>query len=158
MQNTIDQTTDPATITAFNETTSLARDTDNQKPVISNPAKAGQALQQVTISKLSIIIPAYNEKKTIALIIDRINEVKKISNIEKEFIIVNNCSTEKTDEVAQAYMASNTELCINYFKYLRHDFNQGNSAAIHLDIAQTTGDYLLVQDADVGYNPGEYNV
>jgi glycosyltransferase involved in cell wall biosynthesis len=157
MQNTIDQTTDPATITAFNETTSLARDTDNQKPVTSNPAKAGQALQQITISRLSIIIPAYNEEKTIALILDRINEVKLLRNIEKEVIIVNDCSTDNTELALHNYMTNTPNLTINYFKYIRHEINQGKGAAIHTGIAQATGDYLLVQDADLEYDPGEYN-
>jgi len=111
----------------------------------------------VAISRLSIIIPAYNEEKTITTILDRINEVKLISNIEKEVIIVDDCSKDKTGEVAQAYMASNSELTINYFKYLRHEINQGKGAAIHTGIAQATGEYLLVQDADLEYDPGEYN-
>jgi len=113
--------------------------------------------QPPSIRKLSIIIPAYNEEKTIATILDRINEVKLISNIEKEVIIVDDCSKDRTGQVAQAYMSSNSELTINYFKYLRHEINQGKGAAIHTGIAQATGEYLLVQDADLEYDPGEYN-
>ena len=113
--------------------------------------------KQVAISRLSIIIPAYNEEKTIATILDRINEVKLISNIEKEVIIVDDCSKDRTGQVAQAYMSSTSELTINYFKYLRHEINQGKGAAIHTGIAQATGEYLLVQDADLEYDPGEYN-
>jgi glycosyltransferase involved in cell wall biosynthesis len=116
-----------------------------------------QKQQRVMISKLSIIIPAYNEEKTIATILDRINDVKLISNIEKEVIIVDDCSKDNTEQVVKEYMSSNTELTINYFKYLRHDINQGKGAAIHTGIAQATGEYLLVQDADLEYDPGEYN-
>jgi glycosyltransferase involved in cell wall biosynthesis len=111
----------------------------------------------VAISKLSIIIPAYNEEKTIALILDRINEVKLIRNIEKEVIIVNDCSTDNTEVAVQSYMANTADLSINYFKYIKHDVNQGKGAAIHTGIAQATGEYLLVQDADLEYDPGEYN-
>ncbi len=109
------------------------------------------------IQRLSIIIPAYNEEKTISLILDRINEVKLIKNIEKEVIIVNDCSTDNTETVIQNYISCNTNLTINYFKYVKHDVNQGKGAAIHTGIAQATGDYLLVQDADLEYDPGEYN-
>ncbi len=111
----------------------------------------------VTINKLSIIIPAYNEEKTIALILDRINEVKLIRNIEKEVIIVNDCSTDNTEAAIRHYMANTANLTINYFKYIQHEINQGKGAAIHTGIAQATGEYLLVQDADLEYDPGEYN-
>ena len=111
----------------------------------------------INISRLSIIIPAYNEEQTISLILDRINEVKLIRNIEKEVIIVNDCSTDNTETVIQNYISCNANLTINYFKYIKHDVNQGKGAAIHTGIAQATGDYLLVQDADLEYDPGEYN-
>jgi glycosyltransferase involved in cell wall biosynthesis len=110
-----------------------------------------------TIQRLSIIIPAYNEENSIALILDRINEVKLIRNIEKEVIIVNDCSTDKTEAVIQNHISNAENLTISYFKYIKHEVNQGKGAAIHTGIAQATGDYLLVQDADLEYDPGEYN-
>jgi glycosyltransferase involved in cell wall biosynthesis len=91
------------------------------------------------------------------LILDRINEVKLIRNIEKEVIIVNDCSTDNTEAVIQSYISNTANHTINYFKYIKHDVNQGKGAAIHTGIAQATGDYLLVQDADLEYDPGEYN-
>lgn len=111
----------------------------------------------VAIKKLSIIIPVFNEARTIALILDRINEVKLIRNIEKEVIIVNDCSTDNTEQVIQAYVATIPGLTINYFKYVCHKVNQGKGAAIHTGIDQATGEYLLIQDADLEYDPGEYN-
>ena len=116
-----------------------------------------QSANNVAITRLSIIIPAYNEEKTIALILDRINDVKLIHNIEKEVIVVNDCSSDNTEAVVQHYMANTQELTINYFKYIKHDVNQGKGAAIHTGIAEATGEYLLVQDADLEYDPGEYN-
>jgi glycosyltransferase involved in cell wall biosynthesis len=125
---------------------------DTSNPIIDSDKYSGQH-----ITKLSIIIPAYNEEKTISVILDRINEVKLIRNIEKEVIIVNDCSKDGTEAAVQNYMHNTPNLTINYFKYIKHDVNQGKGAAIHTGIAQATGDYLLVQDADLEYDPGEYN-
>lgn len=111
----------------------------------------------IIIKKLSVIIPVYNEAKTISLVLDRINEVKLIKNIEKEVIIVNDCSTDNTEQVVQEYISTRPGVTINYFKYLCHRKNQGKGAAIHTGIAHATGEYLLVQDADLEYDPSEYN-
>jgi glycosyltransferase involved in cell wall biosynthesis len=119
---------------------------------------AGSVASPVNIKRLSIIIPAYNEEKTIALILDRINEVKLIRNIEKEVIVVNDCSNDNTEHVVLDYFSHNPALTINYFKYLKHSTNQGKGAAIHTGISEATGEYLLIQDADLEYDPGEYNM
>jgi glycosyltransferase involved in cell wall biosynthesis len=122
--------------------------TNNQQPIIPAPAN---------IKRLSIIIPAYNEAKTLPLILERINAVKLIRNIEKEVIVVNDCSTDNTEAVINEYIATIKNTTLHYFKYLRHEVNQGKGAAIHTGIAEATGEYLLVQDADLEYDPGEYN-
>src|ERR1044072_6656831 len=88
------------------------------------------------IKKLSIIIPAYNEEKTIALILDRINEVKLIRNIEKEVIIVNDCSNDNSEQTIQNYLSYSSHSTINYYKYLKHPTNQGKGAAIHTGISE----------------------
>lgn len=118
----------------------------------------GPATRAANIKRLSIIIPAYNEEKTISLILDRINEVNLIRNIEKEVIIINDCSKDNTEQIVQDYISNNSHLTINYFKYIKHEKNQGKGAAIHTGISKATGEYLLVQDADLEYDPGEYNI
>jgi glycosyltransferase involved in cell wall biosynthesis len=137
----------------------IAQDTPHLLSSIETGDTQMQTIDQdpLPIKKLSIIIPAYNEEKTISLILDRINQVKLIRNIEKEVIIVNDCSTDNTESAIQSYISNAADLSINYFKYIRHDVNQGKGAAIHTGIAQATGEYLLVQDADLEYDPGEYN-
>jgi glycosyltransferase involved in cell wall biosynthesis len=107
------------------------------------------------ISKLSIVMPAYNEGKTIHLILDRIRNVKLIGDIQKEIIVVNDCSKDNTEEVIQHYMAQYPESNISYFK---HEVNSGKGAALHTGISKATGDYVIIQDADLEYNPDEYNI
>jgi glycosyltransferase involved in cell wall biosynthesis len=106
------------------------------------------------ISKLSIIVPAYNEASTIHLILNKIKSVTLTNNIEKEIIIVNDCSTDNTRAAIQNYMDSNAEINI---QYLEHPVNKGKGAALHTGIKNATGDYLIIQDADLEYDPFEYN-
>ena len=107
----------------------------------------------MTISKLSIVIPAYNEGPTIHLILDKIRKASLPSGIEKEIIIVNDCSRDNTEESVKVYRERNTDMNIQYF---RHEFNQGKGAALHTGIREATGDYILIQDADLEYDPDEY--
>lgn len=107
------------------------------------------------ISKLSIIIPAYNEGKTIHKILDKIKAVELIENIEKEIIIINDCSKDNTEEAIGNYQSQNPNLNIQYFK---HEKNKGKGAALHTGIKQATGEFLIIQDADLEYDPREYNL
>ena len=106
------------------------------------------------MATLSIIIPAYNEEKTIHLILDRIQEVELVNKMSKEVIIVNDCSTDKTEQAILTYIEKNPGLPITYYK---HDINKGKGAALHTGINKATGDYVVIQDADLEYDPHEYN-
>lgn len=106
------------------------------------------------IKILSIIIPAYNEGNTISNILNSIKEVVLINDIKKEIIIVNDCSKDNTEESIKNYMSQNPELNI---KYLKHEVNKGKGAALHTGIANASGEYLIIQDADLEYDPQEYN-
>ena len=106
------------------------------------------------ITKLSIIIPAYNEGPTIHLILDKIKTVQLVNDIAKEVIIINDCSKDNTKEAITNYMAKNTALNILYFE---HEVNKGKGAALQTGFAKATGEYLIIQDADLEYDPQEYN-
>lgn len=108
----------------------------------------------VKISHLSIIIPCYNEAATIHKILDKINQVNLIDNIRKEIILVNDCSKDGTKEALEKYVAEHPD--INY-RVLHHEKNKGKGAALHTGIKHATGDYLIIQDADLEYDPNEYN-
>ncbi len=106
------------------------------------------------VTKLSIIIPAYNEEKTIVQLLDTIRDVKLNNNIEKEIIVVDDCSYDSTSSIVTNYISRNPHTPIYYFK---HTINMGKGAAVHTGIAKATGEYLVIQDADLEYDPEEYN-
>ena len=106
------------------------------------------------ITKLSVVIPAYNEGRTIHLILDKVKSVELINHIRKEIIIVNDCSTDDTEDAVALYKSANPDIDIQYFK---HEVNKGKGAALHTGIAKATGEYLIIQDADLEYDPNEYN-
>jgi glycosyltransferase involved in cell wall biosynthesis len=109
----------------------------------------------MNISKLSILIPAYNEEKTIEKILDKIRDIEWPFQIVKELIIVNDCSKDNTERAILNYISSNPTMDI---KYHIHPINMGKGAAIHTAIRHATGDFVIIQDADLEYDPREYSL
>jgi glycosyltransferase involved in cell wall biosynthesis len=105
--------------------------------------------------KLSVIVPAYNEEKTIWKVLDKLKSVELIGGFQKEIVIVNDCSSDNTEGVAKRFIEENPQMEISYY---RHEYNQGKGAALHTGIRRAIGDYIIVQDADLEYDPQEFNI
>ena len=97
--------------------------------------------------KLSIVIPCYNEAKTIRLIVDRVRAAPIAS---KEIILVDDCSRDGTRDILRTQIAPLVD------KILYHEVNQGKGAALRTGFAAATGEVVVVQDADLEYDPQEY--
>ena len=104
---------------------------------------------------LTIVIPAFNEEKTIVKILNKVKSAELPENWDKEIIITNDCSTDNTEIAIKEYINENPEMDISYFK---HDKNKGKGSALHTSIEHAKGDYIIIQDADLEYNPEEYSV
>jgi len=104
---------------------------------------------------LSIVIPAYDEEKTIHGLLDKVGSVELIGGYKKEIIIVNDCSRDNTEGAIQDYMDRNPDIDIAYYK---HSENRGKGAALHTGIEKASGDLIVIQDADLEYDPQEFNI
>jgi glycosyltransferase involved in cell wall biosynthesis len=107
------------------------------------------------IQKLSIVIPAYNEERTIHLILNKIKQTTLIAGIAKEVIIINDCSKDQSEQAILNYQANNPDLDIQYHRHAR---NQGKGAALRTGIQRASGEVVVIQDADLEYDPQEYNI
>jgi glycosyltransferase involved in cell wall biosynthesis len=104
--------------------------------------------------KLSILVPAFNEENTILTVLEKLNSISLLNSIEKEIIVINDCSTDNTELIVKTF-TNKTECNL---RYIKHDHNQGKGAALHTGIKEATGDYIIVQDADLEYDPEEFNL
>lgn len=102
---------------------------------------------------LSILVPAYNEEKTIVRILDLLFETQLPDNLSKEVIVVNDCSNDKTGHLLDAYQAQHPNRPLK----VRHlDRNQGKGHALRTGLAMASLAYVVVQDADLEYDPNEF--
>jgi glycosyltransferase involved in cell wall biosynthesis len=107
------------------------------------------------MNKLSVIMPAFNEANTIQITLQKVVDVNLIHDFKKEIIIVNDCSNDNTEESVQKFILENPDTEIVYCK---HEVNKGKGAAIHTGIEKATGTHIIVQDADLEYDPLEFNI
>lgn len=106
------------------------------------------------MQKLSILIPVYNEGKTIDQLLQKVVDLQLYGNIQKEIVVVNDCSKDNTDDAIKSFLTTLNGVDIRYFS---QEINKGKGAAIHRAMDEATGDYVVMQDADLELNPEDIN-
>jgi len=109
----------------------------------------------VVFEKLSILVPAYNEENTIYQVLQKLDEVALLNNISKELIVVNDASNDKTVAEVNRFINDYPNCDVQFYE---HKVNQGKGAALHTGIKKAKGDFIIVQDADLEYDPEEFNL
>lgn len=110
----------------------------------------------MNINKLSIVVPAYNEERTILMVLERLLSIQLINAITKEIIVVNDASTDGTSKLVKQCVERNIEG--SQIRFIEQPYNQGKGAAIRKGIQVATGDCIIIQDADLEYDPLEFNL
>ena len=109
----------------------------------------------MSIEKLSILIPAYNEAASIDKILKKVCDVELINNIKKEIIIINDCSIDNTSQIVNEFISNYKNFDIRLIEQMS---NHGKGAALHRGIKKASGDAIIIQDADLEYDPEDYNI
>ena len=104
------------------------------------------------IQKLTIIIPVFNEGKTIYQLLKKVVDINLVNDIEKEIIAVDDCSLDNSKDEINRFLAEHKNLI-----FLENEINLGKGGSIRTAIAEASGDYTVIQDADLELNPNEIN-
>lgn len=126
-----------------------------KSPALSKNGFRSSKAVTTEITKLTIIVPCYNESATITSILDKICDIVLLNSIQKEIIVIDDCSIDETPTKIEEYIAENNSIPI---QYVRHSSNQGKGAAVHTGLKIASGEYIIIQDADLEYDPSEYNL
>ena len=106
------------------------------------------------MNTLSLIIPCYNEEASIQTVLEKICHISIHRGLEKEMIIVDDGSTDKTFQVISQFAVQYPQF---HIRILQHEKNRGKGACVRTAIPETSGDIILIQDADLEYNPADYD-
>ncbi|MFW6108748.1 MAG: glycosyltransferase family 2 protein [bacterium] len=117
--------------------------TDASEQPVAEPAR---------YSRLSILVPVYNERDLVGALLDRVRAAELPGGLEREIVVVDDGSTDGTRALLEAYAGEHAD-CVRLFL---HERNQGKGAAVARAVAEATGDILLIQDADLEYDPADY--
>jgi glycosyltransferase involved in cell wall biosynthesis len=112
-------------------------------------------LENLEQKTLSILIPVFNEERTVHFILEKVVNVNLIGGYKKEIVLVNDASKDNTEGKIQEFINKYPNETISYYK---HEVNQGKGAAIHTGIKNAKGNLIIVQDADLEYDPNEFNI
>ena len=119
--------------------------------LLTNESETTDAPAGPSFRKLSILIPVYNERHTVDVLLSRVLAAPLPEGMERELVVVNDASTDGTDQVLQSMADRHPQI-----RLFRHEVNQGKGAAVRTAVEQATGDLFVVQDADLEYDPAEY--
>ena len=101
---------------------------------------------------LSVVIPVYNEEKTLRDLVERVRSVP----IRKELLLVNDCSRDRSSQIMEELQAETADDELNSIRTFHHEVNQGKGAALRTGFQNVSGDIVIIQDADLEYDPSEY--
>src|SRR5437764_545053 len=105
------------------------------------------------VPTVSVLIPVYNEEEYVRELLGRVASAPLPDGLRLQIIVVDDCSTDRSIEIVESFMADEPQVSV---RFLRHSRNRGKGAAVRTAIAAATGEYSIIQDSDLEYDPSEY--